>query len=92
MEAILIDATMYTLMDRYRQNLTHQLLLLSRTTDKLCVCKCTENQIVADFNFNALWINREYRQYLVTAKYKCFTVFSTFSIINELSCAKLQIP
>ena len=28
MEAILIDAKMYTLMDRYRQNLIYQLLFI----------------------------------------------------------------
>ena len=74
MEAILIDATMYTLMDQYRQNLTHQLLLFIRTIDKLCICKCTKNQIVVNLNFSAVCINSEYRQNLVTAKYKCFTV------------------
>ena len=37
--AILIDATMYTLIDWYRQNLTHQPLLFIQTTGKLCVCK-----------------------------------------------------
>ena len=64
MEAILIDATVYTLMGRYRQNLTYHQLLFIRTTDKLCVCKCTENQIVADLKLSAFCINHENRQTL----------------------------
>ena len=50
MEAILIDATMYIWMDQYRKKLTHQLLIFIRITDELCICKYTDNQIVANLN------------------------------------------
>ena len=80
MEVILKAASMYTLMDRYRQNLTHQLLLFIQTSDKLCICKYTENKIVAGLNFSTFCINRKYRQNLVTAKYMCFTVSDTLCL------------
>ena len=51
MEAILTDAIMYSSMNQYRKNLTDQVLLFIRASDKLCVCKCTENQILADLYF-----------------------------------------
>ena len=56
---------MNSLMDRYRKEFHSY---------KLCVFKCTENQILADLYFSALCINRQYCQNLVTAKCKCFTV------------------
>ena len=59
--AILAFLSAIGLMDGYKEkNLTHHPLLFILTSDKLCVCEYTENQVLADLYFRAFYITHQY--------------------------------
>ena len=90
-----MDATMYSLiMDRYRkksQTFIIYSFLFEPLSDRLYICKCTENQILADLYFSAPCLNRQNPQKVVTDIILVFyTTTQRYKQLSKKCCKDLN--